>query len=142
MLGSLACGGPNREPPLDNNVINAGLDPTNPRILGLVAHFEANGIHLVHDRGGWWRVTQPASPDFEVMVSLRAFPEGASVNQIEEALTQINLAYLLNPMARVAMSYPSIRGGRPETVKDARFIRLKVELERLFHEYRPASAKQ
>jgi hypothetical protein len=126
MLGSLVCGGPNREP---------------PRILGLVAHFEAHGIHLVHDRGGWWRVTQQANPDFEAMVSLRAFPEGASVNQIEEALTQINLAYLLNPKARVAMSYPSIRGARPETVKDARFIRLKVELGRLFREYQPASAK-
>jgi hypothetical protein len=111
------------------------------RILGLVPHFEANGIHLVHDRGGWWRVTQLANPDFEVIVSLRAFPEGASVNQIEEALTQINLAYLLNPRARVAMSYPSLRGARPGAARDARFIRLKLELERLFREYRPAPAK-
>jgi hypothetical protein len=76
-----------------------------------------------------------------VIVSLRAFPEGASAEQLREALTGINLAYLLNAEAQVAMSHPGVRGGGPVAMKDVRFISLKTELERLFQEYRPTSAR-
>jgi hypothetical protein len=135
MAGTLACGAPEGDAPLDNTTLATSLDPTNPRILGLVAHFEAHGIQLVPDRTGWWRVTHPASPSFQVIVSVRAFPERATAGQLQEALTRINLAYLLNSRTRLAMSYPSWRGAGSEVAKDASFLHLKTELERLFHEY-------
>jgi hypothetical protein len=141
LVGALGCEGPARAGPLDNRVVNAGLDPKNPRILGLVTYFRKHGIQLVHDRGGWWRVAQPAHPNFDVIVSLRALPEGASVEQLQEALTRISLAYLFNAEGQVAMSYPGARGAGPGAMKDVRFILLKTELERLFRDYRPASAK-
>lgn len=133
MAGSLGCEGPKQDAPLDNATINAGLDPQNQRIVALVAHFEAHGIKLVHERGGWWRVTRPANLDSDVIVSLRSFPEGASADQMRNALMQINLAYLLNAPAHVAMSYPSVRGAGPGALTEARFVTLK----RLFQEYQP-----
>jgi hypothetical protein len=136
IAGSLGCEGPKQEAPIDNATLNAGLDPKNRQILGLVDYFEAQGVELMHDRTGWWRVTRPATPDFDVMVSLRSFPESASADQLRESLTRINLAYLLNAPAHVAMSYPSLRGGRPGATADARFVELKAKLERLFLEYR------
>jgi hypothetical protein len=140
IAGSLGCEGPKQDPPLDNAAINAGLDPQDHRILALVAHLDAHGIKLVHERAGWWRVTQPANLDADVMVSLRAFPEGASADQMQNALMRINLAYRLNARAHVAMSYPSMRGGGPGATRETRFVALKATLERLFQEYQPPAA--
>ena len=136
IAGSLGCEGPRQEAPLDNASLNAGLDPKNPRILALVDYFEAQGIELVHDSGGWWRVTRPAPPEFDVIVSLRSFPERASAYQMRDALSRINLAYLLNADARVAMSYPGLRGARPGATTDFRIRELQTRLERLFQAYR------
>jgi hypothetical protein len=140
IAGSLACEGPRQEARLDNATLNAGLDPKNPRILALVDYFKAQGVELVHDSAGWWRVTQPATPGVDVIVSLRYFPERASAYQMRDALARINLAYLLNADARVAMSYPSLRGARPGAIIDVRIRDLQTRLERLFQEYRPDSA--
>jgi hypothetical protein len=136
IAGSLGCEGPKRDPPLDTRTINAGLDPGNPLIVGLVTHFGTHGIKLVHERG-WWRVIDPANPDYDVIVSLRAFPEAATLDQMQFALMQINLAYRLNAPAHVAMSYPSLRGARPGATKEPRYVTLMGTLERLFQEYRP-----
>jgi mannose-6-phosphate isomerase-like protein (cupin superfamily) len=108
LAGSLGCEGPQRDARLDLATINAGLDPGNHRIVSLVTHFGTHGIKLVHERGGWWRVTQTANLEYDVLVSLRAFPESATADQIRNALMQINLAYLLNAPAHVVMSYPLI----------------------------------
>jgi hypothetical protein len=139
IAGSLGCEGPRREAPLDNASLNAGLDPKNPRILALVDYFEAQGVELAHDSGGWWRVTRPAPPGVDVIVSLRSFPERASAYQMREALARINLPYLLNADARVAMSYPGVREARPGATTDFRIVALQTRLERLFQGYRPAS---
>ena len=140
LAGSLGCQGSRPEAPLDNTTLNAGLDPKNPRILALVDHLETHGVELVHDSAGWWRVTRPATPGLDVRVSLRSFPENASAYQMRDALTRINLAYLLNPGARVAMSYPGFRGARPGAITDVRIAQLQTRLERLFQAYRPDSA--
>ena len=141
VAGSVGCKGTGQEAPLDNTVLNAGLDPRNRQVRALVAHFETHGVKLAHERDSWWRVTQPAIPGFDVIVSLRSFPESASANQLQESLTRINLAYVLNSGAHVAMSYPSLRGARPGDTADHRFVELKTKLERIFHEYRPQSGK-
>ena len=139
IAGSLGCERPRQEPPLDDTTLNAGLDPKNPRILALVDYFEAQGIGLVHDSAGWWRVTWPATPGLDVIVSLRSFPERASAYQLRDAVARINLAYLLNADARVAMSYPSLRGARPGAITDLSIRDLQTRLERLFQAYRPDS---
>lgn len=59
VAGSLGCKGTGQEAP------------------ALVAYFETHGVKLAHERDRWWRVTQPAIPGFEVIVSLRSFPESA-----------------------------------------------------------------
>jgi hypothetical protein len=140
LAGSLGCERPRQEAPLDNTTLNAGLDPKNPRILALVDYLEGHDVELVHDSAGWWRVTRPATPGLDVRVSLRSFPENASAYQMRDALTRINLAYLLNPGAGVAMSYPGFRGARPGTITDVRIAELQSRLERLFQAYRPDSA--
>jgi hypothetical protein len=139
MAGSLGCEGPHQDPPLSNAVINAGLDPKDHRILALAAHFERHGIKLINERDGWWRVTEPADPGYEVILSLRAFPEGASADQLRNAVERINLAYLLNVDAHVAMSYPGMRGTGLGASRDTGFVALKAKLERLFQEYRRPS---
>jgi hypothetical protein len=141
VVGSVGCKGTGQEAPLSNTVLNAGLDPQNRQILALVAHFERHGVDLAHERGGWWRVTQPTIPGFDVVVSLRSFPENASASQLHESLARVNLAYLVNTGAHVAMSYPSLWGARPADTADVRFVELKANMERLFQEYRPQSGK-
>jgi hypothetical protein len=133
----LGCEGPKENAPIDNTALNAGLNPQNHRVVAMVAHFETHGIRLAHESGGWWRVTEPGGLGHDVMVSLRALPEGASADQMQNALLQINLAYLLNAPAHVAMSYPSVRGAGPAATTEARFLALKDTLERLFREYQP-----
>jgi hypothetical protein len=140
IAGSLGCEGPRQEVPLDNTTINAGLDPKNPRLLALVDYFAAQDVELVHDGAGWWRVTRPATPGLDVIVSQRSFPEHASAYQMRDAVARINLAYLLNADARVAMSYPGLRGARPGAITDVRVRDLQTRLERLFQAYRPDSA--
>ena len=116
VAGSLGCKGTGQEAPLDNTVLNAGLDPHNRQVVALVAYFETHGVKLAYERDGWWRVTQPAIPGFDVIVSLRSFPESAPAHQLQKSLTRINLAYVLNAGAHVAMSYPSLRGARPADI--------------------------
>jgi hypothetical protein len=141
LAGSLGCEGPKRDERLDLATINAGLDPGDHRIVSLVTYFGTHGIKLVHERGGWWHVTQPANPEYDVIVSLRAFPESATAEQMQNALTQINLAYLLNAPAHLAMSHPGLRGAGPGTTKEPRFLKLKATLERFFQGYRPRTPR-
>jgi hypothetical protein len=70
-----------------------------------------------------------------------SFPENASASQLHESLAGVNLAYVLNTGAHVAMSYPSLWGAQPADTADVRFVELKAKLERLFQEYRPKSGK-
>lgn len=141
LAGSVGCKGTGQRAPLNDTVLNAGLDPQNRQILALVAHFDTYGVKLAHEKGGWWRVTQPTIPGFDVVVSLRSFPENSPASQLHESLARVNLAYVLNAGAHVAMSYPSLRGARPADTADVRFVELKAKLERLFQEYRPKSGK-
>jgi len=134
-LGLSVAGGPSvPAAPLELSVINAGLDPKNPKIVKLVAHFQANGIRLEHDGVSAWRVTQPAIPKFNVNISLRAFPDSASAEQMQDSFALMSLGYLLNAKAHVAMSYPWLSGGSMDT-KDPRFVALQAELKRVFDKF-------
>jgi hypothetical protein len=92
-------------------IVNPGSDPNDHRIQALIGYFARNGIHLEPDDRDGWRLTKPETPDgYDVIFSIRTFPEWASEDQMRWSLMQINLAYMLNGPARLAMSYGSRRG--------------------------------
>lgn len=103
---------------LDDATFSAGLDPSDKRIIALVAWLKHKGVTLEYtgsaEGGGWWRVTEPKTPaDYDVVFSIRSFPIWASEAQMREAL-DINLAYQLNVLSHLAMSFGGCSGTQPE----------------------------
>lgn len=99
---------------LDSDMMRAGLDPTDDRIVALVSWLEREGVTLESEGSGWWRLTKPKAPDgYNVVFSIRSFPAWASEQQMREAL-DINLAYILNAPAHLAMSYGSVKAATPD----------------------------
>jgi len=109
------CGPPRT---LDQATFDAGLDPSDQRIVALVSWLKHKGVTLEFpadtESGGGWRVTEPkTSADYHVVFSIRSFPPWASEAQMREAL-DINLAYMLNAPAHLAMSYGGTVGKHPD----------------------------
>ena len=102
--------------------------PDDPALKALVAHLAKHDIKLEHDKDGWWVVTEPKE-GAGIKVHFRTFPASFDDKAMQEDLMTINLGYMLNREARLAMSYPgkTVTGGR---------------LEGFFKEYRPAEAKK
>ena len=105
--------------PLDRATFEAGLDPNDKRIVAFVSSLKHKGVTLEHAKPGadhgWWIITQPKiSEDYDVGFSIRSFPPWASEEQMREAL-DVNLAYMLNAPAHLAMSYAGYTGMRPES---------------------------
>jgi hypothetical protein len=134
---------------LDDATFNAGLDPTDKRIVALVAWLKHKGVTLEYagspEGGGWWRVTEPkASADFNVVFSIRSFPSWASEAQMREAL-DVNLAYMLNASAHLAMSYAGFTGTHPDAnlpksddeLPRVNGMPMTKAVERWFMEYKP-----
>jgi len=110
------------ERPLDTATINAGLDPTDQRILALVSWFKRKGVTIEYieqaeGHGNWWRITQPKiSGEYDVTFSIRTFPVWASEHQMRHAINSINLAYILNAPAHLAMSYGGFAAATPDAI--------------------------
>lgn len=103
---------------LDDATFNAGLDPSDQRVVALVAWLKHKGVTLEYtgsaEGGGWWRVTEPKTPaDYDVVFSIRSFPAWALEVQMRVAL-DINLAYQLNAPAHLAMSFGGCSGTHPD----------------------------
>ncbi len=108
----------------------------------LVADFRRNGIELEPDDrlSNWWMVTRPSAGDFRVAVALISFPPSATERQMRDHLLTINLGFMLNAPARVAMSFPSLRGTGPNSVERSPEDEVtKKKLTELFERYRPPS---
>jgi len=118
---------------IDNKTLNAGLDPTQRRILAIVAYFERNGIRLEHEPkssiSGTWRVVHPPGIGFDV--SIRTLPQAATKDEMDEALRRISLAYRLNPRAHIAMSYPM------GDAREGQSAQVAARLAELFARYDP-----
>ena len=96
--------------PLDLATIDAGLNPTDERIVALVSWLRSQGITLELEGSGEWKVTQPEILDeYGLSYSIRSFPAWASEQQMRHGLMHINLAYILNAPAHLAMSYGRVR---------------------------------
>jgi hypothetical protein len=117
--------------------------PDDAPIQAVVAHFAKNGVRLEKDEGNWWVVADPKADGYEVIVALRTFPAKATEQEMQHELERINLAFMLNAPARVAMSYPGLRAANPAS-KPPRVDQVPVaaKLEKLFKEYRPPEPKK
>ncbi|MBA4065926.1 MAG: hypothetical protein C0501_19850 [Isosphaera sp.] len=112
-------------------------------IKAFVDHLGKNGVGLKADGRNWWVVTDPKGDGYEVIVSLRAFPAGATEKEMEDTLRTINLAYTLNVPSRLAMSHPGLRVSDPsKPVPKLDKIPVAAKLEKLFKDYRPAEPKK
>ena len=134
--------------PLDDATFNAGLDPTDKRIVALVSWLEGKGVALeyatsIEGDGGWWRVSRPKmSVEYDVVFSIRTFPSWASEAQMREAL-DINLAYQLNAAAHLAMSFGGLSGTHPDAqlpksddeLPKVHGLPITEAVEKLFREY-------
>ena len=111
----VACG---PSEPSEEVSVNSGHDPNDKRTIAFVSWLKQKGVTLEYARnpgdGGPWRVTQPKiSAEYDVVFSIRAFPSGAPEKQMRDAL-EVNLAYVLNAKAHLAMSYAGYQGRYPE----------------------------
>lgn len=109
------CGSPK---PSEEVSVNSGHDPNDQRTITFVSWLKQKGVTLEYAKypgdGGPWRVTQPMiSAEYDMVFSLRAFPSGASEKQMRDAL-DVNLAYVLNAKAHLAMSYAGYHGRHPD----------------------------
>jgi hypothetical protein len=104
---------------LDNATFNAGSDPTDKRIVAFVAWVKRKGVTLEFEKhaegdGGVWTIAQPhISEEYDVYFLIHGLPTWASEKQMREAL-DVNLAYMLNAPARLAMSHAVFTGKHPE----------------------------
>jgi hypothetical protein len=137
--------GRHTEPPKSSVPEAASAEAADP-IPPFVDYLRRNGIGLEKDPelSGWWKVVEPPSEGpFDVGVSLMGFPPDRTASEMEQDLLQINLAHRLNAPARLAMSYPGLRG-RPGValghVPDPDSLPISKELVRLFRLYRGPEA--
>lgn len=110
-----------------------------PRAVdAFVRHLATRGIHLVKQEHDRWSV-RPPNATYEVIVSIRAYPQTATAEEIRKELERINLAYMLNEPAQLAMSYPGARGEMPKGTR-LDDVELARKLTQAFREYRPTDS--
>jgi len=112
-------------------------------IKAVVAHFAKNGVSLAKEKeGNYWVVTDPKGDGYDVLVAWRTFPTKATEEEMQTELKMINLGFLLNAPARVAMSKPGLRSAdlvnKPPPLDQVPVV---AKLEKLFKEYKPQNRK-
>ena len=127
-LATLSASGADDKPP----------PPDDTPIKTIVAHFAKNGVPLEkHKDSNWWVLTDAKGDGYEMVVAIRTFPAKATEQQMREELQTINLYFMLNAPARVAMSRPSLRLTDPAKKPPPEKTAAGAKLEKLFKDYRP-----
>ena len=126
-------GGDAKPPALDDASIKA-----------VVAHFAKNEIKLEKEKEGkYWVVTDPKGDRYDVIVAWRTFPAKATEEEMQAELKKINLAFMLNAPARVAMSIPGLRAAGPaKKLPKLDQVPVVAKLEKFFKEYQPPEPKK
>ena len=107
------------------------------RIDALIRDLRSRRITLTEQADGWWAMQPRKDEGFTLRVNFRVYPLTASEDEMRRELSQINLAYLLNVQARLAMSYPSARGPLPAGTR-LEDVAGRRELMQAFQSYRVA----
>jgi hypothetical protein len=107
-----------------------------------VEYLAKNGIKLEHKESNIWVVTDPKAEGYVVIVYFRTFAADATVQAIEEEIKTINLAFMFNANARLAMSHPGLQGKDIKKLPNLKDVPEVAKLTKLFKEYSPPEPKK
>jgi len=91
----------------------AAVTEARPRIEAFVRALDSSGIAIAERSDGLWEVVRPRSEGYVVVVHLRVYSRTISEADMRRDLSLINLAFIPNVSARMAMSYPGVIGHLP-----------------------------
>lgn len=111
-------------------------------IRSVVAYFAKNGVVLEKEKdSNYWVVSVPKSDGYEVFVAFRNWPNKTPETEMRAALATVNLAFLLNAPARVAMSIPGLRStSTANKLPPPEKIPVIAKMQKLFKNYKPPKA--
>lgn len=121
-------------------------DKPDPQIQAVVDYFGKHGFKMEKAKEGGWHVIDPKYDGWYINLYFKSFPADATEEAIRKQLQQINLAFMLNVPARLAMSYPGLRGDAPGEPKfkqpDLKKLGIHDKMIKLFMDYRPGAVKK
>lgn len=121
-------------------------DKPDPQIQAVVDYFAKHGFKMEKAESWGWHVIDPKYEGYYILVAFKSFPASKSEKEILQELKLINLAFMLNDPAKLAMSYPGMRGDAPGEPKfkqpDLKKLGIYDKMIKLFMDYRPAVKKK
>ncbi|MFO0812287.1 MAG: hypothetical protein U0796_03660 [Gemmatales bacterium] len=116
-------------------------DKPDPQIQAVLEYFARNGFKMEKAKEWGWHVVDPKFDGYFILVTFKSFPTNATEKEMKQVVEQTNLALMLNAPARLAMSYPALRGDAPGEPKhkapDLKKLGIEDKMIKLFMEYRP-----
>lgn len=120
-------------------------DKPDPQIQAVVNYFGKNGFKMEKAKEWGWHVIDPKYDGYYILVAFKSFPPNATEAAMQKELWQINLAFMLNAPAKLAMSYPGLRGDAPGEPKfkqpDLKKLGIYDKMIKLFMDYRSVAKK-
>ncbi|MFT3882589.1 MAG: hypothetical protein QM703_23415 [Gemmatales bacterium] len=121
-------------------------DKPDPQIQAVVDYFAKHGFKMEKAKEGGWDLIDPKYDGWYINVYFKSFPANKSEEAIKKELMQINLAFMLNNPAKLAMSYPGLHGDAPGEPKfkapDLKKLGIYDKMIKLFMDYRLAETKK
>ncbi len=121
-------------------------DKPDPQIQAVVDYFGKHGFKMLKSKEGGWDVIDPKYDGWYINVYFKSFPANTTEEEMWKALWQINLAFMPNVPAKLAMSYPGLRADAPgePTFKapDLQKLGIYDKMIKLFKDYRPGGGKK
>ena len=121
-------------------------DKPDPQIQAVVDYFASHGFKMEKAKEWGWHVTDPKYDGYYIVVNFKSFPANATEAAMNKVLRDTNLAHMLNAPARLAMSYPGLRGDAPGEPKfkspDLKKLGIYDKMIKLFMDYRPEAVKK
>ncbi len=121
-------------------------DKPDPQIQAVVDYFARHGFKMEKAKEGGWHVLDPKYDGWYINVYFKSFPANSSEEAMSKTLQGINLAFKLNAPAKLAMSYPGLRGDAPGEPKfkapDLKKLGIYDKMIKLFMDYRPEAVKK
>lgn len=116
-----------------------------PQIQQVVDYFAKHGFKMEKAKEWGWHVIDPKYDGYYIVVNFKTFPANATEKEMNRVLMQTNLAHMLNAPARMAMSYPGLRGDAPGEPKhkppDLKKLGIYDKMIKLFMDYHPVLKK-
>jgi hypothetical protein len=121
-------------------------DKPDPQIQAVVDYFGKHGFKMEKAKEGGWHVIDPKYDGWYINLYFKSFPADATEDALRKQLQQVNVAFMLNVPARLAMSYPGLRGDAPGEPKfkppDLKKLGIHDKMIKLFMDYCPGEVKK